>query len=74
MIARLITRTKTIKRQSKQFVRASTLKCEQMIDRYQLIKKFFIVGTVANIYFCYTAFAKYSIYNEISQNINDKFE
>ena len=45
-----------------------------MIDRYQLIKKFFIVGTVANLYFCYISYAKYSIYSEVSESINDKFK
>ena len=47
---------------------------EQAIDRYQLIKKFFIVGTVANLYFCYVSFVKYSIYSEVSDNIMEKFE
>ncbi len=47
---------------------------EQAIDKYQLIKKFFIVGTLANLYFCYVSFVKYSIYCEIGDSIIEKFE
>jgi len=33
-----------------------------------------VIGTVANLYFCYISFARYSIYSEISDNINVKFK
>lgn len=66
MIGRVITKSKTLKRQGNQFFKESSLKFEQAIDKFQVIKKFFIIGTLTNLYFCYISYAKYSIYNEIS--------
>ena len=32
-----------------------------------------VIGTLTNLYFCYTSYVRFSIYNEISTGIADKF-
>ena len=44
------------------------------MDKYKVIKKLFVLGTVANIYMCYISYVKFSIYSEVSKNIKEKFE